>query len=236
MNYTYAKDLTNNPGFYGVPGVNGPSPYWQNAYDPRADYGPSGFDVRHNVTATAYYELPFGHKRKFGGNWNRLTNESLGGWKIAGSGTLYTGFPITITGPNNANSNALAARANRYLPLRVRDRSVRDWFGTDPSAVPCSGAFNGACAYGPELPNSFGTAGVGTERGPGYRNMDLSLFKTFAITEAGQGLDFRADFFNAFNMASYADPANSVSYIILLNISATSSTQRQIQLSARYHF
>ena len=236
LNYTYAKNLTNNPGFYGVPGVNGPSPYWQNAYDPAADYGPSGFDIRHNVTATGYYELPFGHKRKFGSNWNPLMNETLGGWKAAGSGTLYSGFPITITGPNNANANALAARANRYLPMRVRNGNVEHWFGTDPSATPCSGAFNQACAYGPELPNSFGSAGVGTERGPGYRDMDVSLFKTFAITEGAQGLDFRADFFNAFNLASYADPASSVSSTNFGQITSTRSPQRQIQLSARYHF
>jgi hypothetical protein len=236
VNYTYAKNLTNYPGFYGVPGVNGPSPYWQNAYDPGADYGPGGFDVRHNVTATGYYELPFGHNRKFGGHWNSAMNETLGGWKIAGSGTLYTGFPITITGPNNANSNALAARANRYSPLQVKGRSVRDWFGSDASAIPCSGPSNGVCAYGPELPNSFGTAGVGTQRGPGYRDMDLSLFKTFALTENRQNLDFRADFFNAFNLASYADPASSVSSTNFGQITSTRSPQRQIQFSARYHF
>jgi len=236
VNYTYSKSLTNNPGFYGVPGVNGPSPYWQNAYDPAADYGPSGFDIRQNVTATGYYELPFGQSRKFGANWNNLTNETLGGWKIAGTGTLYTGFPITIASPNNANTNAFAARANRYLPLQVTDRGVRNWFGTNPSAVPCSGAFNGVCAYGAELPNTYGTAGVGTERGPGYREMNLSLFKTFALTENGQNLDFRADFFNAFNLASYADPANTVGSTNFGQITSTRSPQRQIQLSARYHF
>jgi hypothetical protein len=236
VNYTYAKSLTNNPGFYGVPGVNGPSPYWQNADDPRADYGPSGFDVRHNVTATAYYELPFGHNKKFGGNWNNLVNEIAGGWKLSASGTLYTGFPISITSNDNSNTNSFAARANQYRPLKVVNRSVRNWFGTDPSAVPCSGAFNDVCAYGAELPNSYGTAAVGTERGPGYRQMDLSLFKTFTITKRGQSLDFRSDFFNAFNVASYADPGNSVSSTNFGQITATRSPHRQIQLSARYHF
>jgi hypothetical protein len=236
INYTYAKSMTNNSGFYGVPGVDGASAYWQNAYDPQADYGPSGFDIRHNLTATGYYELPFGHNKRFGGSWNNVMNEVIGGWKIAGSGTLYTGFPITISGPDNANVNALAARANRYRALKIVDRSVHNWFGTDPSAVPCSGASNGACAYGPELPNTFGTAGVGTERGPAFRNMDLSLFKTFVLTEGGQSLDFRSDFFNAFNIASYEDPASSVSSTNFGQITSTRSLQREIQLSARYHF
>jgi hypothetical protein len=236
VNYTYGKSLTNNSGFYGVPGVNGPSAYWQNAYNPSADYGPSGFDVRHNITATGFYELPFGRGKKFGGNWNILIDEIMGGWKIAGSGTIYTGFPITIAGPNNANVNALAARANQYGPLKIVGRSLNNWFGTDPSAVPCSGAFNNVCAYGPELPNTFGTAGVGTERGPAYRNMDLSLFKTFRLAPDGQYFDFRSDFFNAFNIASYADPVSSVSSTNFGQITSTRSPQRQIQLSARYHF
>jgi hypothetical protein len=236
VNYTYAKSLTDNPGFYGVPGVNGPSPYWENAYNPKADYGPSGFDLRHNLSATGIYELPFGHGKQFGSSWNSLVNETLGGWKLAGSGSLHTGFPITIDGPNNANSNAYAARANQYQPLKVIDRSVQDWFGTDPSAVPCTGAYNNACAYGPELPNTFGTAGVGTERGPGYREMDLSLFKTFVFTESGQSVDFRSDFFNAFNIASYSDPSNSISSTNFGQITSTRSPQRQIQFSARYHF
>jgi hypothetical protein len=118
----------------------------------------------------------------------------------------------------------------------VIDRSVKDWFGTDPSAVPCTGAYNNACAYGPELPNTFGTAAVGTERGPGYREMDLSLFKTFVFTESGQSVDFRSDFFNAFNIASYSDPSNSISSTNFGQITSTRSPQRQIQFSARYHF
>jgi hypothetical protein len=66
--------------------------------------------------------------------------------------------------------------------------------------------------------------------------MDLSLFKTFALVGRGQALDFRADFFNAFNIASYADPENSVSSTNFGQITGTRSPQRQIQLSARYHF
>jgi hypothetical protein len=116
------------------------------------------------------------------------------------------------------------------------DRSVRNWFGTDPSAVPCTGVSNNVCAYGPELPNTFGTAGVGTERGPAFRNMDLSLFKTFSLIGESQSLDFRSDFFNVFNLASYADPSNSITSTNFGQITSTRSLQRQIQFSARYHF
>jgi hypothetical protein len=236
VNYTYAHSMTNSPGFYGVPGVNGASSYWQNTYNPGADYGPSGFDVRHNITATGIYEIPVGRQRRFGGDMNPALNQVVGGWKISGSAMLYTGFPITITSTNNANVNAQTARANRYRPLVIHNRSTNHWFGTDPSATPCSGADNSVCAYGAELPNTFGTAAVGTERGPGYREMDLSIFKTFPILNTEHALDFRADFFNAFNFASYADPDRLVSDTTFGQITSARTPPRQIQLSLRYHF
>jgi hypothetical protein len=236
LNYTYAKSLTNSPGFYGVPGVNGASSYWQNAYNPGADYGPSGFDVRHNLTATGVYELPVGHGKRFGSKLNSVVNEAIGGWKVAGTATLYTGFPITLTSPNNANVNSLAARPNKYKNLKVVNRSTQHWFGTDSSAVPCKGASNNQCAYGVELPSTFGTVSNGSERGPGYREMDLSIFKTFSVLKGGQAIDFRTDFFNAFNFASYADPDRGVTDNNFGQITSTRSPQRQIQFSARYHF
>lgn len=51
LNYTWSKSMTNNPGFYGVSGVDGASAYWQNYYDPKSDYGQSGFDVRNTPAA-----------------------------------------------------------------------------------------------------------------------------------------------------------------------------------------
>jgi hypothetical protein len=233
LNYTFSKALTNNVGFYGVSGVSEASPYWQNSFDPQADYGPASYDTRHNVTGTVVYQLPFGNQKYFGGSWNRPMDEILGGWTISGDAILYAGFPDTIQSPNNANVNALTARANRYGPLKVVHRSVHDWWGTDPSAIPCTGPSNGVCAYGPELPNTFGTAGVGTQRAPGYRQIDLSLFKSFKIFRE-QNLLFRGDFFNTFNLASYSDPDSGVTDSTFGQITSTNSPPRQIQFAVKY--
>ncbi|HZY63894.1 MAG TPA: TonB-dependent receptor [Edaphobacter sp.] len=236
INYTYAHSMTNSPGFYGIPGVNGASSYWQNAYNPSADYGPSGFDVRHNITATSVYAIPVGRNHRFGAHLNPVVNQVVGGWKVSGSAMLYTGFPVTLTSTNNANVNALTARANHYRPLVIRNRSTNHWFGTDASALPCPGAGNSTCAYGAELPNTFGTAAVGTERGPGYREIDLSIFKSFPVLSTEHAFDFRADLFNAFNFASYADPNRLVTDTNFGQITSTRTPPRQIQFSLRYHF
>lgn len=235
INYTWSRAMTDNPGFFGTPGINGASAYWQNAYDPLGDYGPAGYDTRNNLNANAVWQLPFGHGRHFGGDWGRWKDEAFGGWQVSGTAILYSGFPVTIGGPNNANVNSYASRANQYLPLKIVHRSVQNWFGTDPSAKPCAGAFNGTCAYGPELPGQFGTARVGSERAPGYRQIDLSFFKTFPIAKS-QNVQFRADMFNAFNLASYNNPDSYIGDTTFGQITSTRSPQRQTQFSVDYQF
>jgi Carboxypeptidase regulatory-like domain len=225
--WTYSKGLSNNLGYYGAGGGAGDSQsaYWQDAYSGRADYGPEFFDARHNLSISGYYQLPFGRGQQFGGGMNRFEDAIVGGWKVSTIMSFHTGFPITV----NSNAyystavNARAARANHLRPLKVVHRSASNWFGTDPSAVPCfnnptndttqtffTSNDNGVCAYGEQLSTGFGTSSVGSERAPSYQQIDMALSKDFAITE-GTHIEFRTDFLNAFNMVSLAPPANTAS-------------------------
>ncbi|MGH9588193.1 MAG: carboxypeptidase regulatory-like domain-containing protein [Acidobacteriaceae bacterium] len=253
LNYTLSKSMTNNPGFFGISGVDGASAYWQNYYNPRADYGPSGFDVRHTINGTAVWQLPFGVGRRFGGNWNRATDEVLGGWRLSGDVILHTGFPINMTGSIRSNVHARTGRASQFRKMKIVHRSVRHWFGTDPSSNPCSSTStpdNGICAFGSPAPGQFGNVPPNNgPRAPGYRIIDMSLFKSFRTFE-DQNLTFRVDAFNAFNMASYAAPAyvstaNAISPNTFASnpdasaegeITSTLSPARQFQLSLIYKF
>ncbi len=238
VNYTWSHSLTNNAGFFGVNDVNGASAYWQDAYNGHADYGNAGFDIRHNLSATGVYELPFGRGRRFGGNMNRWLDEGAGGWKLTGDAIVYSGVPVTINAPNNTGLFNQAERANQYRSLHVVNRSVNNWFGTDASAMPClvEGQNNGTCAYGAPAAGQFGTAAVNTERAPGYEQIDLAAGKTFAIT-GEQKLEFRSEFFNAFNIASYDNPDNNIAdQPGFGKIIATRSNPRIIQFSLHYDF
>jgi hypothetical protein len=242
-NYTWSKSLTNNLGYYGAGGgaSGSQSAYWQDAYNGAADYGPAFFDTTHIFSFSGYYDLPFGRGKQFGGNMNRVADLAVGGWKLGAIASLHTGMPITMFSNQNYAVNQRTDRADHYRKLVIRNRSVDHWFGTDPSATPClvnpiTGAKhdNGVCAYGEETSASLGTAGVGTERAPGYHDLDLAFSKAFNITES-RHLDFRADFFNALNTPSLAPPTNNVSGGIGL-ISTTVSTERQIQLALKLVF
>ena len=72
LNYTYSKSLTDTPGNYAVANstMNGSSV--QNGYDLRADWGPSGMDIRHALNFVGVYDLPFGKGRAYGGNANHV--------------------------------------------------------------------------------------------------------------------------------------------------------------------
>jgi hypothetical protein len=145
-------------------------------------------------------------------------------------------LPITINGPGEINTNSYGQpRANHYRQFKIVNQNVSNWWGTDASAVPCLGPDNGVCAYGVATSNTYGTAGVNTERAPGYRQVDASFFKDFHITES-QTVGFRADFFNAFNIASYGNPDNNVTDQTFGQITNTRSPARQIQFSLHYRF
>jgi hypothetical protein len=245
FNYTWARSMTDNAGFYGVFGVAEPSSYFQNVYDPKGDYGPSGDDTRNSFNGYWIYELPFGHGKRFGSGWNRMADEAVGGWKFSGDVIMYSGFPLTMSSPENYYVNSFAAHAIHFRELRIVNRSPQHWFGTDPSAIPClnidangNTVDNGTCAYGVESENGFGNAQNGSERAPGFRQVDLSAFKAFRITE-GQSLQLRFEAFNALNLASYAPPDVTLGDYVtgrLGLITATNSSQRVMQVSLHYKF
>ena len=112
---------------------------------------------------------------------------------------------------------------------------------TAPSAVPCTtqkdgSGGNGQCACSTQSYTAFGMARNGSEIGPGFKNIDLSGYKTFAITEK-QSIAFHADAFNTFNFANYNNPNNDSSDPVYFGqITSTKGNQRFIQLALNYRF
>jgi len=249
LNYTYAKALTNSSGNYPVNtagATNAGQGAFQNYYDSAADWGPAAYDVRHNISGTGVYALPIGRGKQYLSGVNHLVDEAIGGWKISVAGVGYTGFPETIEGSGNNNSNSYGnSRPNQYRRLKIVHRTLTNWYGTDPSATPCTATTpdgiaidNGVCAFGVTSKNTFGTARNGDSRGPGYLNVDMSAFKDFR-TFREQTLGFRFDAFNAFNITSYGNPDTGVtdgsSFGNVIDQSVR-SVERHLQFSANYRF
>ena len=237
-NYAFSKSMTNSLGFFGVSNVNQNSAYAEDPRNNTQEYGPAGADARHNVNFTMTYDLPVGRGRMFGTNMNRAVDEVIGGWKVAFAGFAYTGLPTTITSNNNnANVGSMQQRMIHLRPIKYVNRSVNNWFGTDPSVTPCStpGSDNGICAYAQPLNGTYSPQRPNTERVPGFQQYDASVFKDFNITET-QRISFRVDGSNVFNIASYGNPDRTAQSSTFGKITSTRSGPRQLQLSAKYIF
>ena len=229
--YTYSKCMTDSSGYYGSWGGAAlpTSPYWQNLYDKRAEWGPCYYDATHVLTSYATYDLPFGRDRKFGRSLNPVVNAVLGDWQANAILSLHTGFPLTISGPDASGTNSRGSRANCLSPVNI--------FGAQNSPLGGYQWFDPS-AFGPAAPGTFGTCGVATVRGPGLADMDFSLAKFFHFTERFQ-LEFRAEAVNLTNTPILNAPNAGLGSTLGLLQGAGGAYGvfgRQLQFALKFHY
>lgn len=166
-----------------------------------AEYGLSDFDQRQRFVFSSSYVLPFGSNQRWSSS-SKAVNEIVGGWQFNSIVTFASGNPFTIaTGTDRSNTGVTYQRANYTGKgsgnLPSSQRSVTRWFDTSAFTLAPIG--------------TFGNVGRNTVIGPGTSNFDLSLLKIIDVTERTK-VEFRTEFFNAFNKAQFnlpvSDPAN----------------------------
>jgi hypothetical protein len=224
--FTWSKnqDESNNPaGNYLNSGAQG---YPQNPYDVAAEYSLSNFDTPLRWTTSLSYDLPFGKGRPFA-NSSRLVDAVVGGWTVNSVIIYQTGFPLQIY-QNDSNS--------QYGYGAMRPNAT----GTSPAT---SGSVEGR--LGDYInPAAFSTAPEGTfgdlsrtitERGPGQKNWDISIFKSYTIGERFKA-QFRAEALNAFNSPLFLAPNTNLSSSTFGQISGQANFARQLQLALRFSF
>ncbi|MCU0246570.1 MAG: TonB-dependent receptor, partial [Bryobacter sp.] len=236
--YTWSKSLTDNLGYYGGGATAGEGAYWQNPRDRRGNRGPAFFDARHNLTFGGSYDLPVGQKRQFGSGMNKALDMVVGGWNIGYMMAMRSGFPVTIlNGVNNTGRGVRGnIRPNYYRPLSIQGaQTVDNWFGTGQTFC-AAGVDNGTCAYGQPANGEFGSGGTGTERAPGFFNLDFSIGKKFAVTERNY-LEFRAEMFNGLNHVNWSVPGRSITSPATFGlITSQVGNARNIQFGLKYFF
>ena len=232
--YTYAKSLDNADTPLGTSGDEGTRSL--NILGLAADYGPSGFDVKHRFTVYGNYVLPFGHGQRYANSGGPL-DYAIGGWSASFVFRAETGQPISIgtngiTSPGGATVNAIRVgdpfkgggtpnSTNPGITCPAKVRTVQHWFNPCAFANPKAdniGVTSGRYSDGTPIPNSVsGQAAYayvgsnrGQTRGPGYERVDASLFKSFHTFQE-QSLQFRADIFNVLNTPAYGNPNTSIS-------------------------
>jgi hypothetical protein len=222
MSYTWSKAIGMNAGnsdnnlrFYV------PAEFYRNWYA-------SDFDRTHSWVGAANYELPFGRGKKY------LTSGAaaaiLGDWQINPLFTFYTGTPF-IVGSDGASLNA---PGNTQVADQING-SVNRIGGVGPGAP-----FYDPTAFAAVREVRFGNMGVNALRGPNLFNMNLSLFRTFRMTERFD-LQFRAEALNLTNTpalnnpnATVTTPANFMQ--ITQTVAASTAPQRTLRFGLRLAF
>ncbi len=173
-----------------------------------------GGDRPNNFRLSSIYELPFGNGKPM------LSHGAgaliAGGWQVNGLLSLYSGSPFSVS----ASGASLNAPGNTQRADQVKANVA---IYHDPSLYFDTSAF----APLPASAVRFGTAGFNSLRGPGVANLDLSLFRSFRVTERWN-VQFRAEALNFTNTPHFSNPAANASNAGFGTISSTSAPSRLI--------
>jgi hypothetical protein len=186
VSYTYSKAMDDGSGFGD-----------QVILNPNGSVTPlrglSIYDMTHNFVASYTYELPFD---KLFGKDNRVTR----GWKISGITQFTTGVPVTILEPDDQSLLGNTGNSGYYgstdEPDYASGQVVND--GNPRDGKP----FINTSLFSLEPLGGQGTSRRRFFHGPGMNNWNLSLIKDLRLTES-KSLEFRGEFFNAFNHAQF---------------------------------
>jgi hypothetical protein len=225
-NYTFSKNLdtaSNLSDSFQIP--------WQ--FHHELEKGLSGLDRTHILSAGWVYELPFGRNRRFFSD-RKLLAALLGGFEFNGIFNASTGLPLNIR-QNNTNLILSAQRPDVIDPSRLDGRlsrpeeagpGARRWL-ISPTAPDSP--------FRPSSPLGFGNLGRNTSREPGFWTFNLSLFRSFPLTESVK-FELRFEAFNALNHVNYLEPASTNIDTPAYGLIQASAPARQIQVGARISF
>ena len=260
--YTWSHSLDDSNGAFST-GTSGsgsrifilPS----GAADFQANRGNSDQDERHVFTFSGLAELPFGKGKRFASNIPTAVNEVIGGWQLNAITTLQSGTPFDVTTTdypfvNSQGAPSLVAasvnnRADITRPVNYV-KSLHEWFDTSSFAHPPVLNANGQASTFTRI----GTLGRNQLVGPAYRDLDLSLFKNFPITERVIG-EFRAEAYNVTNTPQFTNPNGNLDGCAIAGVAVCPSnatgtdngsfgqinatrihSERQLQLAVRVQF
>ena len=223
----YSSGLAVRSSFTWSKNINvGCSSYWegcniQDPYNLGTNRSVSDVDVPVVFTVSALYQLPFGANKAFANSG--APSKIFGGWQVNGIVAARGGQPFTPTiNFDNANSNGASQRPN-VTGSTSGPKSLNEYFNT--------GAFSLAAPY------TYGSAGRNSLRGPGYTDVDFSVFRDFAIKER-YTIQLRAESFNLFNHPNFANPDGTFEDANFGKITSIngSSAPREWQFAGTFQF
>jgi hypothetical protein len=194
IHYTLRKGWAEQGAGLSSNFVNGDIFLTQDFWDPGFDRSALSQEARHNVSGNVIYDLPWLRQGR------GVLSQVLGGWQISSIVTIRSGVPLRVTQPSGISQSRPDIVGDDLVFPNWEDTLLylnRAAFAT----VPVHAATNATVRPG--------TANPYLIRGPGRVTADISLGKTFRLTES-VAVQVRADAFNAFNNVNYNNPVTNI--------------------------
>ncbi|MDX2180968.1 MAG: carboxypeptidase regulatory-like domain-containing protein [Bryobacteraceae bacterium] len=226
--YVFSKLLTNADSFW-------PDGSAMDHYNRRLEKSIGEYDVTHNYKLGAVWDLPFG-KGKAMLNYGGVVNQIVGGWRVSGIAFYSGGQPLAL---GTTVAMPLFSGGNRPIISTYDNwRPATAGSAFDPAV---DRTIQPASFFPTQTANTFGNM---TRHNPKFRsfnnfNENISVAKVFPIREQLR-LDFRAEFFNAFNRVRFGQGNLTLQNQAFGVLSQTAGDQvnspRQIQLALKLYF
>jgi hypothetical protein len=214
VSYTIAKDI----GDFSTA---------QNTYNRRAERALTDFDAPQRLTITAAWQVPVGRNRRYLSGISPAADFVVGGWMLSTFNTFQKGFPLSF-GLARAAAGSGASRPNAAgdptagITGPIVKRLDR-YFNTEAFSQPAD------FTWGNLSPR------IGTVRSPGMNNVNLTLSKTFAVTEQLK-VDFRASSFNLLNHPVFSAPNTTFGDASFGRIFNQANLSRQMEFALKIIF
>lgn len=200
----------------------------------KGDYQYCGNDVPNIFHTSGIWELPIGRGHRFAGGPGVL-NQVVGGWSVQWNYTLQDGYPFTVGCPVATTSNfgcTAFVVPNQNLYAHVGPHGITQFLNPAAFANPPVATAIGQTDYSP-------LGGQDTQvHGPGYSNLDFSIFKRFRPTEKTR-LELRGEFFNLLNHPNFSNSFRTLDFRDTINfarITGTRGNARQIQIALKFYW
>jgi len=198
------------------------------------EWGPSDFDRAHRFVFSYLWALPQPKER------TDFVGKMLSGWQSSGVVTVQSGTPVPIQ--DQRAGSIIAFRVSGYRYGQVCPGFTDGQLKTPGSVENNLADYLNTAAFCPPpvVGDGFGlgTIGRGAVRGPGQHNVDFAIVKVTPVgwLRENSNIEFRTEFFNAFNTPQFANPASILPLATFGAITATTVAPRIIQFALKYNF
>lgn len=203
--------------------------------DPNLNYGTNPFNRKHNFVVSSLVELPFGKGKRFASDASGVTDAFIGGWQFNTNIFVQSGLPFDVGYAGSGNDRDTGPGRPDLIGDPSGPKTKEQWFNTTPIGTAGS-------AFGRPARGTFGNMERNSLTGPGFWNVDASLFKRFK-TGRGTNLEFRMEVVNVFNHVNLGQPDNTVGTASdprpnagRITGTAAQNQMRNIQFGLRFQF